>query len=237
MLFSGFLDEKGRLMRKTFCAEREAGIFNEIPLFSCLGENEIALLEAAAIQKTYPKNAFIINEGDETDWLYVVLKGRSNAISIDPNGRQIVLNVFEPGDYFGELSLIDDKPRCASVITKEPSKFSIIKKNAFDKIASSNPDLMNNMMKGLVKKIRRATKQIEDLAFRDVYGRIARLLVELKNEDGMIAEKLTNQEIAFRIGSSREMASRIMTELKNGKYIVKCKGGFIKMNKKLPYTF
>ncbi len=109
-------------------------------------------------------------------------------------------------------------------------------RNDFRKIASDNPELTFNIMKGLVRKIRTATKQIEDLAFKDVYGRIARLLTELKDEEGLITDKLTNKEIAFRVGSSREMASRIITGLRNGDYIAR-HGGFIKINRKLPYKF
>lgn len=208
----------------------------QIPLFSGLTDNEIRKIESVACQKSFLKDTVIINEGDETNSLYIILKGRANALSIDPGGRQIILNVFRPGDYFGEMSFIDAKPRSAAVITKEKSHFAVIKREAFLRIVSENPELMLNMMKGLAEKIRVATRQIEDLAFKDVYGRIARLLSELKNEEGVVTEKLTNTEIAFRVGASREMVSRIVSELKNGGYISKNRG-VIQLKKSLPYQF
>nr|WP_320192395.1 Crp/Fnr family transcriptional regulator [uncultured Desulfobacter sp.] len=208
----------------------------QIPLFSGLTDSEIQKIESVSCKKSFLKDTVIINEGDETNSLYIILKGRANALSMDPDGRQIILNVFRPGDYFGEMSFIDAKPRSAAVITKEKSKFVVIKREAFLQIVSENPELMLNMMKGLVGKIRVATRQIEDLAFKDVYGRIARLLTELKNGDGVVTEKLTNTEIAFRVGASREMVSRIVSELKNGGYIDKNRG-MIQLKKSLPYQF
>ncbi|MCG8549600.1 MAG: Crp/Fnr family transcriptional regulator [Desulfobacterales bacterium] len=215
----------------------ENGSFlKQIPLFSGLTESEIQKIEAVSFEKSFLKDTVIINEGDETNSLYIILKGRADALSMDQSGRQIILNVFRPGDYFGEMSFIDAEPRSAAVITKEKSKFIVIKREAFQKIIAENPELMLNMMKGLVWKIRVATKQIEDLAFKDVYGRIARLLTELKNEEDVVTEKLTNTEIAFRVGASREMVSRIISELKNGGYIEKNRG-MIQLKSPLPYQF
>lgn len=211
-------------------------ILKQIPLFSGLTDNEIRKIESVSCEKSFLKDTVIINEGDETNSLYIILKGRANALSMDQSGRQIILNVFRPGDYFGEMSFIDAEPRSAAVITKEKSKFVVIKREAFQKIITENPELMLNMMKGLVWKIRVATKQIEDLAFKDVYGRIARLLTELKNKEGVVTEKLTNTEIAFRVGASREMVSRIISELKNGGYIHKNRG-LIQIKRSLPYQF
>ena len=211
-------------------------LLRQIPLFSSLTDTEIQKIESVSSEKTFLKDTVIISEGDDTNSLYIILKGRANALSMDPNGRQIILNVFRPGDYFGEMSFIDAKPRSAAVITKEKSKLVVIKREAFLQIISESPELMLNMMKGLVGKIRVATRQIEDLAFKDVYGRIARLLTDLKNKDNVITEKLTNTEIAFRVGASREMVSRIVSELKNGGYIEKNKG-VLKLKRSLPYQF
>lgn len=212
------------------------GLLRKIPLFSGLTDRELRQIESVSCEKSFLKDTVIISEGDDTSSLYIILKGRADALSMDPNGRQIILNVFRPGDYFGEISFIDAKPRSAAVITKEKSKLVVIKREAFLQIVSENPELMLNMMKGLVGKIRVATRQIEDLAFKDVYGRIARLLTELKNEDHAITEKLTNTEIAFRVGASREMVSRIVSELKNGGYIEKNKG-VLQLKRSLPYQF
>lgn len=223
-------------MRTSSLLKNNFNPLRHTPFFACLTENEIQIIESASYNKCYLKNTVIINEGDETGSLYIVMEGSANALSINSNGKQIILNVFRPGDYFGEMSFIDAEPRSAAVITREKSKITIIKKKVFDQIIADNPKIMLNIMKGLVGKIRRATKQIEDLVFSDVYSRIAGLLIELKNQEDLVSEKLTNTEIAFRVGSSREMVSRIITELKNGGYIEK-KNGYITIKKTLPYHF
>ena len=122
--------------------KKESNILKEIPLFSCLGENEIKILESVSREKCFPKNAVIINEGDETNSLFVVLEGSANALSIDRNGRQIILNVFRPGDYFGEMSFIDNEPRCASVITAGKTELLEIQGSGLKSILTKNPDMM-----------------------------------------------------------------------------------------------
>jgi CRP/FNR family cyclic AMP-dependent transcriptional regulator len=178
----------------------------------------------------------VINEGDETDSLYIVLKGRANALRSDESGRQFIVNRFGPFDYFGEMSIFDSNARCATVITREKCTLMVLPRKAFLEFAARHPGIYKNLIKALLEKLRKATQQIEQLAFLDVYGRLARFLIENQNADGVIEEKLTQQELADMVGSSRETVNRIFNELVGGGFIEKEKGRII-VKKKLPYSF
>jgi CRP/FNR family cyclic AMP-dependent transcriptional regulator len=160
-------------------------------------------------------------------------------VTIDDNeGKELILSILGTGEYFGEMALLDDEPRSASVTTKETTQLLIISKNDFMGFFSSNPIALN-LLKDLIKRLREANKKIESLGLLDVYGRVARILNQFaKSQAGkmVIEEKLTHQEIANMIGSSREMVSLILKELSNGGYITIDKK-LITINKKLPYSW
>jgi CRP/FNR family cyclic AMP-dependent transcriptional regulator len=211
-------------------------MLERVPLFSNLNPREIAKLEAIGQERSVPKNSLVINEGDDTESLYVLLKGKAHALRSDESGRQFIINRFSPYDYFGEMSFFDRNARCATVITKEKCLLMILPRNAFFDIAARHPEIYGNVIRALLEKLRKATQQIEELAFLDVYGRLSRFLVENQNADGVIEEKLTQQELADMVGSSRETVCRIFNELVAGGYLTKEKGR-TKIQKKLPYRF
>lgn len=214
-------------------------LFRRIPLFSCLSEEEWAILSQIALEKHYPKNMIIISQGDDSSSLYVILGGRAQALSIDESGRQIVLNEFGPGDYFGEMSFLDESPRCATVLTKTAAHMLKFSRERFQDILAANPAICFNLLMGLNQKLRKATAQIEDLVFRDVYGRVSRVLTQdarPKGEAYRVTEKMTHQEIADHVGSSREMVSRIMKALSQGGFISVHKHE-IRILKGLPYSW
>ena len=211
-------------------------MLEKVSLFSNLAEQEISELEAIGQERSVAKNSVVINEGDDTDSLYIILKGKAYALRSDESGRQFIVNRFGPYDYFGEMSFFDRSARCATVMTKEKCTLMILPRNAFLNFAARHPEIYWNVIKALLEKLRKATQQIEELAFLDVYGRLARFLVENQNADGVIEEKLTQQELADMVGSSRETVNRIFNELVAGGYIVKEKGRLV-IRKKLPYNF
>jgi CRP/FNR family transcriptional regulator, cyclic AMP receptor protein len=214
-------------------------ILKNIPIFSSLNENELSQLAEAAVRKTFFKNTVLMNEGDETDSLYVICSGKVKAIINDENGKEVILSIFGPGEYFGEIAFIDGEQRSATIITREPVEVLIISSGIFRNILSSNPDLAFNLLVGAVKRLREANKQIESLALMDVYGRVARLLVHYakpKDDKQFIDEKLTHQEIANMTGSSREMVSRIFKDLVSGGYVT-IENRRITINKSLPYSW
>ncbi len=214
-------------------------ILKNIPVFSCLDEDELFELNSVAIKRVFPKNSLLINEGDKTDSLYIISSGKVKAIITDENGKEVILSIFGPGEYFGELAFIDGEHRSASIITRETTEVLIISREGIRDILSTNPNLAFNLLIGVVKRLREANKQIESLALMDVYGRVARLLVHLAEPYGnkqRIEDKLTHQEIANMTGSSREMVSRIFKDLIYGGYI-SVKNKQITINKQLPYSW
>ena len=214
-------------------------ILKNIPIFSSLNDDDLSELSMAAVKKAFLKNTVLLNEGDETDSLYIICSGKVKAIINDENGKEVILSIFGPGEYFGEIAFIDGERRSATVITREPTEVLIISSGVFRDIFSSNPNMAFNLLVGAVKRLREATKQIESLALMDVYGRVARLLVNYAKPKGdklFIEEKLTHQEIANMTGSSREMVSRIFKDLLTGEYI-SIENRHITINKPLPYSW
>lgn len=193
-----------------------------IPLFACLGKADLQILEENSCVKTFPKRSILINEGDLTNSLYVLERGKVKVYLGDENGKEIVLNIHGPGEYFGELALLDNAPRPTSVMTLTESSTVIISKQQFDAMLEKHPRIAGLLLKGLTQRMRQLTENVRSLALMDVYGRVAKLLLSLADEhDGelKISERLTQQELANRIGASREMVSRILKDLANGGYI------------------
>ena len=190
------------------------------PLWS-LSEKHLKALSEWGNVKAYPKNTVIVNEGDRSDTLFIILSGRVKVYLADEEGKEVLLSTQGPGEYFGEM-ILDQGPRSASVITLEPSKFSVITTDQFKKFLAEHPDAGPELVMSLIHRVRELTKTVGNLALLDVYGRVARLLLELANEeDGemVISERLTQQDMANRVGCSREMISRILKDLRIGGYL------------------
>lgn len=212
-------------------------MLNRMHLFSDLKPADTDVLTARSTIRTYPANSILINEGDNTDSLYVVMEGEVKVFASDENGKDVILNMLGPGEYFGELALVDDAPRSASVKTMEPTKVMVISKKEFKSVLADNPDMAYNLIQALTKQVRTLTNNVKSLALMDVYGRVAHTLLDLAQEmeDGkmVIEQKLTHQDIADMVGASREMVSRILKDLVNGGYI-SVKSKIVTINEKLP---
>ncbi len=210
-------------------------MLENLPLFSGLTDDEVRTLESHSHRKTYRKNTIVMEKGDETSSLYVLLSGGVKVFLTNEDGKEVVLNTLEPGAYFGELALLGDTERSASVITQEESQFLVISKREFTGCLSANPQIMLSLMRQLVARVHELTERVSSLALQDVYGRVAgTLMQQAKEEDGrLVTGKLTQQEIAQTVGASREMISRIFKDLREGGYIsIENKRIFI--DKKLP---
>jgi CRP/FNR family cyclic AMP-dependent transcriptional regulator len=211
-------------------------ILKKIPLFSDLEEKELQTIASHAVSKSYPRNAVIINEGDDTNSMYIIQSGKVKAFLSNEDGKEVILKIMKPGDYFGELSILDSAPRSASIMTMEPCKFSIISREDFDKVLDAHPEMARKLVTELTRTIRRLTDSVRNLALMDVYGRVASTLLDMSEEIDdirVINQKLTHQDIARMIGSSREMVSRIMKDLQKGGYITSESKRII-INEKLP---
>ena len=197
-------------------------MLNNIPLFSGLTEAEVAEISRHVVLRNYPKHTVIINEGDHSDSLYVIQSGTVKIYLADEQGKEIVLNQQGAGEYFGELALLDDAARSASVMTLERSSFCVLSKDVFKEILAKNPNIAVSLIKDLTRRVRSLTDNVKSLALLDVYGRVAKTLLGMATPQGdrlVIESKLTQQDIADRVGASREMVSRILKDLAIGGYI------------------
>jgi CRP/FNR family cyclic AMP-dependent transcriptional regulator len=212
-------------------------MLDHVHLFSDLAPADTRVLTEHCTTRTFPTHAVLITEGDDTDSLYVILEGEVKVFVSDENGKEVILNMMGPGEYFGELALVDEGPRSASVMTMEPTKVMVISKSDFKTCLSANPDMAFNLIQALTKQVRALTDNVKSLALMDVYGRVAHTLLDLaKENDGklVIEQKLTHQDIANMVGASREMVSRILKDLATGGYI-SVKNKIITINEQLPH--
>lgn len=210
-----------------------------VALFASLEPEQLAAIEKYAVVRRYPKNTVILCEGDHSDSLYVILSGKVKVYLNDENGKEVIINYQGEGEYFGELSLIDDSERSASIVTAAATTFAVISKAAFFEALLGYPEIGIQLIGDLVRRIRTLTGDIKTLALSDVYGRLCKLLIDLaRPEDGrqIVSEPLTQQEIANRIGASREMVCRILKDLETGGYITQDRKQLI-IHKALPRRY
>lgn len=163
----------------------------------------------------------LVQEGDKSDQLYVVLTGRLKVFLADSDGKEIIVDTLGPNQYFGEMAL-DGEPRSASVMTMEASKLAVVQRADFKKFLAEYPDDAFQFILALIQRARNLTRTVGNLSLLDVYGRVARLLLDNAVEESgrlVVEGPMSQQEIAKRVGSSREMVSRILGDLREGKYI------------------
>ena len=197
-------------------------VLKTVPLFASCPEEQLRMLTTVVTRKSAPRSTTIMAGGDPTDSLYIILSGRLKVMMSDSEGKEVILAILGPGEIFGAMGLIDDEPRSATVISIEPCELLSISKRDFKKCLQENFDMTMAVMRGLVKRLREADRKIGSLALLDVYGRVARLLLDMaENVDGekVVTKRLPKQDIAKMIGASREMVSRVMKDLQTGGYI------------------
>jgi len=186
-----------------------------------LNPEELAEISRHAVPRQFRARTVLVSEGEDTDALYIIVEGRAKAYVGDAGGREVVLSVMGPGEYFGEIAF-DEGPRSASVVTMEPCKVLVIPRTEFAAFVKGNPAFAMSFIRKLIHQVRTLTENVRSLALMDAYGRVARLLLEAAiTKDGVqfVPERLTQSEIASRVGCSREMVSRIFKDLVQGRYI------------------
>ena len=188
--------------------------------------------------RTFPPRTVLVTEDDQSDAMYIVLKGRVKAYGADAEGHEVVYGTQGPGEYFGEM-MLDGGPRSASVMTVEATTVAVIPGADVRTFLARNPEFAFHLVRKLIALLRSRTQQVKSLALEDVYGRVVRLLrekaVELPDASGarQLTERWTQQDIAERVGASREMVSRVFKPLLEGGY-VEVRQGHIVLLKKLP---
>jgi CRP/FNR family cyclic AMP-dependent transcriptional regulator len=203
--------------------------------FAPLAESTLRQIASTGIVRSFPKNTVLINEGDVGDSLYVILSGRVKVYASSSAGREFVISFHGVGEYVGEM-MLDGEPRSASVITVEPTTCAIVNKQHLRDFLLAHPEFALNIILKLIHRVRATTESVKSLALSDVYGRMARLLTALARPvDGrmVVPEKLTHQEIADRVGASRDMIGKLLKDLIAGGYLA-VEDRTIVLLKKLP---
>jgi CRP/FNR family cyclic AMP-dependent transcriptional regulator len=185
-------------------------------------EPALGRLAARGILRSYRKNSIVLNEGDTGDSLFVMLQGLVKVYATDENGREITYGMIGPGDWFGEMSL-DGGTRCASVMTLEPSLCSLISRAAVQQHLAEEPSFAFTLVTQVIRRARAATETARQMALLDVYGRVIHTLEGQHGPASLQApvhlDQITHQQIASRVGASREMVSRLLKDLEKGGYV------------------
>ena len=201
---------------------------------SSLPSDLVAHLADRGAVRSFPNRTVLIQEGDDTNSLFIIVSGRVRVYLSDAEGSEVTLATHGPGEYFGEL-VLDGGPRSASVVTVAPTRCVVIKRDEVQQFLLANPEFSLHLIRDLMRRTRRLTENVRSLALLDVYGRVAKVLLELARDvDGRrVVDRLTQQDIANRVGASREMVSRILRDLELGGYISR-QGGQIVIDRPPP---
>ncbi|RZL54389.1 MAG: Crp/Fnr family transcriptional regulator [Variovorax sp.] len=198
-------------------------LLRRVPLFAALTPTQSASIADAIVKKRFKRAEMVVEQGKKSDALYIILTGRARVMSTDSRGREVILATLQPGDYIGEMSLIDDEPHSATVRTEIQTDVLVLDRDAFSRCLPENASMSYNIMRGLVQRLRHADRKIESLALMDVYGRVARSLIEFAVDDGAgnlkIRDKISRQDLAKMVGASREMVSRVMKDLEERGFV------------------
>ncbi|MDP2795483.1 MAG: Crp/Fnr family transcriptional regulator [Sulfurisoma sp.] len=188
-----------------------------LPIFHALSDDKLLPIAKVSSLRSVSRHTVVLREGDRTDNVYFVLSGAFKVLVSDEEGREVILSMMGPGDFFGEMGVIDDNPRSATVQAAQPSELVVIAKADFHRFLANSFDVSLYIIRSLVRRLRAADRQIESLALLDVYGRVARRLLDMAERapDGrlVVLQKVSRQDIAKMIGASREMVSRVMKDL------------------------
>lgn len=178
-------------------------------------------IAAHGVTRSYARNTVLINEGDTTDSFYIIVTGKVKVYLSNSVGREVIVDFHGPGEYVGEMAFTG-LPRSASVLTVEPSTCVVVSRSEIRDFLAAHPDFALHLIGRLIDRARRATENIKQLALSDTYGRLVKLLDQLAKPEGkewVVAEKLSQQDLANRIGASRDMVSRLLRDLAAGGYI------------------
>jgi CRP/FNR family cyclic AMP-dependent transcriptional regulator len=181
-----------------------------------LGVEELTRFAELVLEKSYPRAGVIVFEDDPGDAFFIVREGRVKVVLVADDGREIILNILGPGEHFGELALIDDRPRSANVVATEDATLLVLRREDFRRRVEGNPKVAWALLVELSRRLRLADGKIGGLVLLDVPGRIARLLLDHLADGSVTIDKpLTHQTIAQMIGASRETVSRAMREFQD----------------------
>ena len=200
---------------------RERNLLRSVAIFTDLEPAAVAALERLTEIREYREGGVVVSQDEAGDALFVLVSGRVKVVLYGESGREIILSMFKtPGDFFGEMSLLDNQPRSATVIAAERSRLLVLSRRDFQAHIAAHPRTALRVLTELSRRLRQADSVIGDLALLDVYGRLAGKLRELAAADGerceegvILRQRPTQAEIAAMIGTSRETVSRALSDL------------------------
>jgi CRP-like cAMP-binding protein len=188
-----------------------------IPLFSAVSDADLDSIASLLIERRFPKNKTIVEEGVSGDYMYVLREGQVKVTKLSSDGREKILELLEAGDFFGEMSLLDSAPRSASVKALVESRVLALSRNDFLSLLRRSPDLAMAVVQELTRRLRQVDEQASSLSFQRVKERTQGLLVRLARDEWegrMRTPSLTHQQMADMIGTSRETVTRVVKGLK-----------------------
>ena len=198
-------------------------LLRRVPLFSLLTVAQAEVISGAVIKRRFKRGEALVEQGQKSNALFILLTGRARVMTSDSRGREVILATLAQGDYLGEMSIIDNEPHSATVRAEVQTDVLILGRVEFARCLPENTSMAYAVMKGLVQRLRHADRKIESLALMDVYGRVARALLEFAqpDKDGrlVIRDRVSRQDVAKMIGASREMVSRVMKDLEDRGFI------------------
>jgi CRP/FNR family cyclic AMP-dependent transcriptional regulator len=213
----------------------DTSFLRKVPLFEGLNDEELEALAKVSITRTFSKDNVIILAEEEGDALFIIKDGQVKVSIVSEDGREVILSLFRDGAVFGELSLLDGKPRSANVIATEPTELIMLRRVDFLQLVSRTPKIAITLLAELASRLRKTDRKIEGLALLDVTSRISETLLQLASEsgvdteDGVILEhRPTHQQLANMSGTTRETVSRVLKRLETQGYI-QCDGRKIKI--------
>lgn len=209
------------------CGERiMSNILKSIPLFSSLNDTELDAIQKLSVIKKYPRDQIILLEDEEGDSLFIIIKGKVKVVTYSENGKEVIFSILSDNDFFGDMSLLDGKPRSASIVTMTGTTIQMIRRPEFNRLLVDHPRIALRLLEVLAGRLRKADERIESLALLDVSGRIAGVLLQLAEERGitqdnqvLIKGRPTHQELANMVGTTRETVTRVLKQLENKSYI------------------
>ena len=214
-------------------------LIRRVPLFSMLTTDQAQSIADSVVKRRLKRGELVVEQGTKSNALFILLNGRARVLTADSRGREVILAVLQSGDYVGEMSLIDNEPHSATVRAEVQTDMLVLGRAEFARCLPESSSLAYGILRGLVLRLRNADRQIESLALLDVYGRVARALLDMaEDEKGikLIRGKVSRQDMAKVVGASREMVSRVMKDLEERGVIETLENGSVVIKERLGHN-
>ncbi|WP_425446143.1 Crp/Fnr family transcriptional regulator [Dethiothermospora halolimnae] len=202
----------------------------EIPIFSGISDKELDKIKKVAKERLYKKGNILFSEGDRGNSIFIVKHGKVKVYKTSNDGREIILDIKDDGDVIAEVVLFSDIAYPATVEAIEDTKVYVLKNKDIEEIIRNNAEIALEMIKVLNKRLKEAQKKLKNMALDDTYARMIKILLQLCEKYGLqesgkykLDLKLTREELANLIGTSRETASRMLNRLDN-ENLIKIRG-------------